>query len=37
MLDKRIKFDEMHDDGEGMTTLYFIAPKELLKTTMMKQ
>lgn len=30
MIDKKIKFDERYDDGEGMTTLYFTAPKELL-------
>ena len=33
MLDERIKFDERHDNEEyGITTLYFIAPKEMLKT-----
>ena len=32
MLDKRIKFDERYDSEEyGTTTLYFIAPKEMLK------
>ena len=32
MLDKRIKFDEKYDDEEyGSTTLYFIAPKEMLQ------
>ena len=35
MIDKRIEFDERFDDvEEGTTTLYFTAPKELLKTTM---
>ena len=29
MIDKRIIFDERYDDGET-TTLYFIAPKEML-------
>lgn len=29
MIDRRIKFDERYDDGET-TTLYFIAPKEML-------
>lgn len=36
MIDKRIEFDECYDDGEGTTTLYFIAPKELLQVTMIK-
>lgn len=36
MIDKRIEFEERYDDGEGTTTLYFIAPKEMLKTTMIK-
>ena len=37
MIDKRIEFDERFDDvEEGTTTLYFTAPKELLKTTMIK-
>ena len=32
MLYKRIKFDERYDSKEyGTTTLYFIAPKEMLK------
>ena len=32
MIDKRIKFDERYDSKEyGTTTLYFIAPKEMLK------
>ena len=32
MLDNRIKFDERHDSEDyGTTTLYFIAPKEMLK------
>lgn len=32
MLDDRIKFDERYDDEENKsTTLYFTAPKELLK------
>ena len=32
MLDERIKFDERHDNEDyGTTTLYFIAPKEMLK------
>lgn len=32
MLDKRIKFDERYDSEDyGTTTLYFIAPKEMLK------
>ena len=32
MLDERIKFDERHDsEYYGTTTLYFIAPKEMLK------
>lgn len=32
MLDKRIKFDERYDDEDyETTTLYFIAPKEMLK------
>lgn len=32
MIDKRIKFDERFDDRDcGTTTLYFIAPKEMLK------
>ena len=32
MLDKKIKFDERYDNEEyGTTTLYFIAPKEMLK------
>lgn len=31
MLDSRIEFDERYDDEEyGTTTLYFIAPKEML-------
>ena len=31
MLDNRIKFDERYDDEDsGLTTLYFIAPKEML-------
>lgn len=31
MLDKRIKFEERYDSGDyGTTTLYFIAPKEML-------
>ena len=35
MLDKRIKFDERYDSQEyGTTTLYFIAPKEMLKKFM---
>lgn len=33
MIDKRIKFDERYDDEDyRTTTLYFIAPKEMLKT-----
>ena len=33
MLDKRIIFDERYNSEEnGTTTLYFIAPKEMLKT-----
>ena len=33
MLDNRIKFDERYDsEVYGTTTLYFIAPKEMLKT-----
>lgn len=37
MLDKRIKFEERYDnDVYGNTTLYFIAPKEMLKTMMIK-
>lgn len=33
MIDKRIKFDERYDDEDyKTTTLYFIAPKEMLKT-----
>ena len=32
MIDKRIKFDERYDSEEyETTTLYFIAPKEMLK------
>ena len=32
MLDNRIKFDERYDSEDyGTTTLYFIAPKEMLK------
>lgn len=32
MLDERIKFDERYDSEDyGTTTLYFIAPKEMLK------
>lgn len=32
MLDNIIEFDERYDDEEnGMTTLHFTAPKELLK------
>ena len=32
MLDERIKFDERYDsETYGTTTLYFIAPKEMLK------
>ena len=32
MIDKRIKFDERYDNEEfETTTLYFIAPKEMLK------
>ena len=32
MIDKRIKFDERYDsEAYGTTTLYFVAPKELLK------
>ena len=32
MIDRRIKFDERYDsDDYGTTTLYFIAPKEMLK------
>ena len=32
MLDKRIKFDERYDSEEyGTATLYFVAPKEMLK------
>lgn len=32
MLDSGIKFDERYDDDENeLTTLYFTAPKELLK------
>jgi len=35
MIDKRIKFDERYDDEDyKTTTLYFIAPKEMLKTIM---
>lgn len=35
MLDSRIKFDERYDSEEyETTTLYFIAPKEMLKTMM---
>lgn len=31
MIDKRIEFDERYDNKEeGTTTLYFVAPKELL-------
>lgn len=31
MIDKRIEFDERYnDEEEGMTTLYFTAPKEML-------
>ena len=37
MLDKRIKFEERFDnDTYNTTTLYFIAPKEMLKTMMVK-
>ena len=37
MLDKRIKFDERYDSEEyGTTTLYFIAPKEILKKYIQK-
>lgn len=33
MLDERIVFDERYDsDAYGTTTLYFVAPKEILKT-----
>lgn len=33
MLDNRIEFDERYDSEEhGTTTLYFVAPKEMLKT-----
>lgn len=33
MIGKRIKFDEKYDDEDyRTTTLYFIAPKEMLKT-----
>ena len=32
MLNNRIKFDERYDSEDyGTTTLYFIAPKEMLK------
>lgn len=35
MLDSRIKFDERYDSEEYQTTtLYFIAPKEMLKSMM---
>ena len=35
MIDKRIKFDERYDNEDyETTTLYFIAPKEMLKTMM---
>ena len=31
MLDNRIKFDRKYDDEDsGLTTLYFVAPKEML-------
>lgn len=30
MINKRVEFDERYDDGEGTTTLYFTAPKEML-------
>jgi hypothetical protein len=37
MLDKRIEFEERYDsEVYETTTLYFIAPKEMLKTTMVK-
>lgn len=37
MLDKRIEFEERFDsDVYNTTTLYFIAPKEMLKTMMIK-
>lgn len=33
MIDRRIKFDERYDSEDyETTTLYFIAPKEMLKT-----
>lgn len=38
MLDTRIKFDERYDCEENQTTtLYFIAPKEMLKTLIPNQ
>jgi hypothetical protein len=38
MLDSRIKFDERYDSEEyETTTLYFIAPKEMLKNMMIKE
>lgn len=30
MIDKRITFEERYDSEDGTTTLYFIAPKEIL-------
>ena len=37
MLDKRIEFEERWDsEVYETTTLYFIAPKEMLRTTMVK-
>ena len=37
MIDKRIVFEEKYDSEDyKTTTLYFTAPKELLKTTMIK-
>ena len=35
MLDSRIKFDERYDSDYGTTFLYFIAPKEMIKTFFM--
>jgi len=31
MIDKRIKFDDCYQ-SDGITSLYFVAPKEMLKT-----